>query len=61
MTQGISPIERYMEECEDDLLKQLLELYNRHKYAGKEEIVKHMLELFATTFEEKLNAAEDED
>jgi len=59
MIQNRSPLEEYLESCDDGLLKRIIQVYAQYKYEGREEIVSHLTALFTKVLEEKLNAEND--
>jgi len=59
MVQGKSPLEEYLESCDDSLLNRIIQAYAQYKYESKEEIVSHLTTLFTKVLEEKLNAEDD--
>ena len=59
MIQGGFPLEEYLESCDDDLLKRIIQVYTQHKYEGREGTVAHLTALFTTVLEERLNAEDD--
>jgi len=59
MIQGKSPLEEYLESCDDSLLKRIIQVYAKHKYEGREGVVDHLTTLFAAVLEERLDEEGD--